>query len=137
MKRAKEKSQKISSAIFRGKKSAYNFEVFPLEANFNEVSAVYLISKRKTDKHGKAHHSLVCIGNTNSLAKEITQHKKQKLLKQKQANVVCVLFDENEKNRAAIETDLKSNYLKFSYLEPNGVSTPTPKKAKIAAKNGK
>jgi predicted transcriptional regulator len=56
-KQTRKKSPKISEAIFRGKKSLYSFEVFPLAAEIEETSAIYVITKRKTDKSGKAHHA--------------------------------------------------------------------------------
>jgi hypothetical protein len=48
MKHERKKSTKISEAIFRGKKSLYSFEVFPLTAELEETPGIYVISKRKT-----------------------------------------------------------------------------------------
>lgn len=108
MKHAKKKSPKISEAIFRGKKSLYNFEVFPLTAEFDDASAIYVISKRKTDKLGKGHHAFVCIGETASVLSEIKRHKKGKCLKQNDANVICLLRELDEEKRQRIEADLRS-----------------------------
>ncbi len=110
MKRRKEKSLKISEAIFRGQKTTYNFEVFPMEIEFQPSSAVFIISRRKTDKLGKGHHKFVCIGQTESLVNEIKKHKKVKCIKQQKANVVCVLLEQDEKSRLKIEEDLKATY---------------------------
>lgn len=110
MKRKKEKSLRISEAVFRGIKTTYNFEVFPLEIEFQETPAVFIISRRKIDKHGKGHHKFICIGQTDSIVKELKKHKKGKCLKQNKANVICVLAEENEKNRLKIEEDLRLSY---------------------------
>ncbi len=107
MKQVRKKSPKISEAIFRGTKSLYNFEVFPLSAEFEDASAIYVISKRKTDKRGKGHHAFVCIGQTDSILKEIKKHQKAKCVKQHQANVVCVLKEISEEKRQKIEADLR------------------------------
>ena len=107
MKQPKKKSPKISEAIIRGKKSLYNFEVIPLTAELEDASAIYVISKRKTDKRGKGHHAFVCIGQTNSILQEIKKHQKAKCVKQHKANVVCLLKEESEEKRLKIEEDLR------------------------------
>jgi hypothetical protein len=110
MKRKKEKSLRISEAVFRGQKTSYNFEVFPIDIEFQETPSVFIISRRKLDKLGKGHHKFVCIGQTESLAGEIKKHKKGKCVKQNKANVVCVLPETEEKLRLKIEEDLKTIY---------------------------
>jgi len=110
MKRKKEKSLRITEAVFRGTKTTYNFEVFPLEIEFPETSSIFIISRRKIDRNGKGHHKFSCIGQTDSLTKELKKHKKSKCIKQNKANVVCVLFEADEKARLRIEADLKATY---------------------------
>ncbi|MGC2238907.1 MAG: hypothetical protein WA584_22315 [Pyrinomonadaceae bacterium] len=101
------KAKPISSAVLRGKKGRYDFEVFPLDANFEPVSAIYVISKRITDKRKRGHHKLVCIGQTESIVDGIKMHKKDKCIKQNAANVICLLKEDNEKNRLKIADDLR------------------------------
>ncbi len=103
----KKKIKPIGSALVRGKSGQYAFEVFPLDAELKDGSAIYLISKRITDKSGRGHHKFVCIGQTESLLGDIKKHAKGKCIKQYKANVVCLLREENEKNRLKIETDLR------------------------------
>lgn len=110
MKAKKKKSQKVSEAVFRGKKNLYNFEVFPLGAEFEDAAAIYVISKRITDKSGKGHHKFVCIGQTESVLLDIKKHTKGKCIKQNKANVICILADANEKNRQRIEADLRESH---------------------------
>ena len=113
MKQVKKKSPKISEAVFRGKKSLYNFEVIPLNEEFEDDSAIYVISKRVTDRRGKGHHAFVCIGQTDSVLGEIKKHKKAKCVKQHSANVICLLREESEENRLRIEADLRAAHASF------------------------
>lgn len=98
----------IGSAVFRGKEDKYDFKVFPLDEKFENVQAVYIISKRKTDKQKRGHHALICIGATDALADEIRKHRKGKSLRQKQANAISILAETDAKKRLKIENDLKA-----------------------------
>lgn len=109
MKQAKKyPAPQISEAVFRGRNSLYNFEVYPMNVQFNEVPAVYIISKRKIDRHGRGHHFLVCIGQTESLVEDIKKHKRGKCVKQLQANTVSVILEDDARKRLEVENDLKS-----------------------------
>jgi hypothetical protein len=103
----RKKLKPIGSAVVRGKSGRYDFEVFPLDADLKDGSAIYVISKRITDKSGRGHHKFVCIGQTESLIGEIKKHKKDKCIKQHKANVICLLREESAANRVKIETDLR------------------------------
>jgi hypothetical protein len=107
VKPVKKKIKPISSAVVRGKNGRYDFEVFPLDAELKDGSAIYVISKRITDRRGRGHHKFVCIGQTESLIGEIKKHKKDKCIKQYSANVICLLREESAANRLKIETDLR------------------------------
>ena len=102
------KARPISSAVFRGKKEQYDFKVFALNEKFEPIPAVYIISKRKTDRHKRGHHALICIGETASIADELKRHRKGKCVKKHQANVVSILPEADEKRRLKIEIDLKA-----------------------------
>ncbi len=108
LKPKKKKIKPISSAVFRGKKNCYDFEVFALDEPFETIPAVYIISKRITDRRKKGHHTLVCIGETNSVAEEIKKHRKSKCLRKNAANVISILKEEDAQKRLNIETDLKA-----------------------------
>jgi hypothetical protein len=110
MKHRKFPPPQIAEAVFRGRKAPYSFEVYPLNIEFNEVPAVYIISRRKLDKYGKAHHAIVSVGQTESLAAEVKNQRREKAIKEFQPNAVSVLLTENENQRLAIEEDLKSAY---------------------------
>jgi len=109
----KKKIKPIGSAVVRGKSGRYDFEIFPLDAELKDGSAIYVISKRITDKGGRGHHKFVCIGQTESLLGEIKKHKKDKCIKQHNANVICLLREESETNRVKIETDLREAHTIF------------------------
>ena len=103
----KKKLKPIGSAVVRGRNGRYDFEVFSLDAEIKDGSAIYVISKRMTDKSGRGHHKFVCIGQTESLLIDLKKHAKGKCIKQHKANVICLLREESEKNRLKIETDLR------------------------------
>ncbi len=103
----KKKVKPIGSAVVRGKSGRYDFEVFSIDAELKDGSAIYVISKRVTDQRGKGHLKFVCIGQTDSLLGDIKKHAKGKCIKQHKANVICLLREESEKTRLKIETDLR------------------------------
>jgi hypothetical protein len=102
------KARPIGSAVFRGKKALYDFKVFALNEKFEPIPAVYIISRRKTDRHKRGHHALICIGETDSISDELKRHRKGKCVKKHEANVVSILPETDEKMRLKIETDLKA-----------------------------
>ncbi len=108
----------ISSAIFRGEKDRYQFKVYEIGESFKEISAVYVISKRITDRRNRGHHKLICIGQTNSILKDLKTHRKSKCLRVNKANVISILREENEEIRLKIENDLKAAHSIACNLEP-------------------
>jgi len=120
------KPRKISDAVFRGKKSAYNFQVFPLTADIADTPAVFIISRRRTDKHGHGHQSAVCIGETNSILSELKKHKRAKCVKNNEPNVICVLEESNSAARAGVLEDLTAAR-KFGCIQNVYDSTIKPK----------
>jgi hypothetical protein len=104
----RKKSSKIGEAVFRGKQSQYNFEVFPLTAEINDTPAIFVISRRITDKFRKGHHATVCLGETASVVAELRRHKRAKCVKQSAANVICILKENNESKRSSVVDDLKA-----------------------------
>ncbi|MDQ3322052.1 MAG: hypothetical protein M3525_06435 [Acidobacteriota bacterium] len=98
----------IGAAVFRGRKKRYDFQVYPLDFAFENVSAIYVISKRKTDSKKRGHHALVCIGQTDSVVNELRKHASGKCVKKHEANVISILPEQSEKKRLKIEEDLKA-----------------------------
>ena len=102
------KPKPFGAAIFRGAKTRYDFQVFPAEFEFEDAAAIFVISQRTVDKKMRAHHKMVCIGQTDSILSELKKHRKGKCFKHFRANAVSVLREENEQKRLKIEADLKS-----------------------------
>jgi hypothetical protein len=140
MKHRKEKSPRIGSAVIRGRRERYEFEVFPLDVEMQPVPAVYVISRRVIDREGRGHHKFVCIGQTESLALELKKQKKGKCIKKFKANVISVLPTENENARFSIEADLKATHSIPCLREPENaaqiVETPA-KKPKVESRSEK
>ena len=106
MKYSHKRARKIAKAVFRGKKGEYKFDVFPLTADITDTPAIFIISRRVTDKFRKGHHSTICLGETASIQTELKKHKRAKCVKQNAANVVCILKDADKANRGLIVDDL-------------------------------
>ena len=122
----KKKPRKISDAVFRGKKSAYSFQVFPLTAEIADTPAVFIISRRRTDKLGHGHQSAVCIGETNSISSELKKHKRAKCVKNNEPNVVCLLEEPSSTARAGVLADISAAH-KFGCIQNVYDSTIKPK----------
>lgn len=99
---------KIADATFNGKSGRYGFEVFPIDAAFNSVGAVYIFTKRVVDSSGKGTHELLYIGETESLANRIPTHEKWPSIRRHGANCICVHRDDNSNSRLNKETDLRA-----------------------------
>jgi hypothetical protein len=102
----KKRSAKISEAIFLGKKASYTFDVYPLTGEVPESAGVFIFSRRKVDKAGRASHAASCIGETVSIAAELKKHKRAKCVKQNAGNVVCLLLAESDRSRSAVLDDI-------------------------------
>lgn len=106
----RKRTSKISEAVFRGRRSFYSFEVFPLTAkDIEDAAGVFIISRRRTDKFGSGHHATICVGETRSILAEIRRHKRAKCVKQTAANVVCFLREEKPETRLGVVEDLVSS----------------------------
>lgn len=98
----------IGAAVFRGRKARYDFQVYPLDFEFENVPAIYVISKRKIDHKKRGHHALVCIGQTDSISTELKKHTQGRCVKKHEANAVSILPEPSEKKRLKIEEDLRA-----------------------------
>ncbi|MEO8650422.1 MAG: hypothetical protein ABI539_14760 [Acidobacteriota bacterium] len=102
----RKKPKKISDAVFRGTTSAYHFEVYPLTTDLAEIPAVFIFSRRRTDKFKTGHHTTICIGETSSVGTELKKHKRAKCVKQQAADVVCICKESDPDTRLAVVEDL-------------------------------
>ena len=87
MTHTRKRIRKLSTAVFRGSRSEYNFDVYPISTDITDNAAVFIFSRRKVDKKGRAHHAVSCVGETQSIISEIKKHKRSKCVKGNAANV--------------------------------------------------
>ncbi|MFC1580641.1 hypothetical protein ACFL4N_06970 [Thermodesulfobacteriota bacterium] len=88
----------------------YRFGVFPLDAHFRNMGAVYVFSHRTLDSTGKETHAPVYIGQTGELSAGLFNHKNRSDIKENEANCLCIHIDWDEMLRAKIEKDLMVFY---------------------------
>lgn len=96
---------KISDATFSG----YDFTVYPSDTTFNSVGAVYIFTKRVVDSNGKGTHTLLYIGQTESLQDRIQNHEKWSCANKNGVNCICIHRDDNESSRLDKETNLRGS----------------------------
>jgi predicted GIY-YIG superfamily endonuclease len=99
------------TVTFIGKsRKTYTFTAYSWDQEFKAVGAVYVITKRSPKSGGGMDHEPVYIGQTNDLSTRFDNHHKALCFKQKGANSKCVMVEETEKTRLAVESDLIDNY---------------------------
>jgi hypothetical protein len=98
--------RKLGDAVFRGAKSVYTFDVFPLTTDIRDGAAIFIISRRIVDRFKTGHHHTICVGETDSIVSEIRRHKRAKCAKSNEANAICVLREEDDVMRSNVIEDL-------------------------------
>jgi len=102
---------KISDLTLTGKSGKkYDFEVYSIDTAFNEVAAVYAVTKRYKNSSNEFKHTVIYIGQTDNLKERHDNHHKEECFKRNDANCICVHQDSNEKSRLAKEADLIAAY---------------------------
>jgi hypothetical protein len=84
----------------------YPFEVYSCETTFNPVGAVYAVTRADD----KSVHTILYIGQTETLCDRHDDHHKQECFDRNNANCICVHVDSSEDSRRAKETDLCRKY---------------------------
>ena len=100
--------RKLCTAVFRGSRTQYSFDVYPISPAITDNPAVFIFSHRKADKRGRWHHAVSCVGETQSIVAEVKKHKRAKCVKANQANVVCLLKEDDRRARAGVLDDIVS-----------------------------
>jgi hypothetical protein len=88
---------------------AYDFAVFPIEANFHRVAAVYVVTRR-TGRGGADEHEIVYVGETERLPEHFRDHPKAACFAQHSADCVGVLRQESPVSRTETIKDLIGQY---------------------------
>ena len=97
---------KIASAVFVGASSTqYVFEVHSPDAEFADVSAVYIFTEFTKLGHRPLH-----IGESDGLGTCIATHETRDSVDQRGCNCICVHFLEEAGARVAEAADLLSAY---------------------------
>ena len=91
-----------------GKK--YTFYVYPYGQTFKAVGGVYAITRATPNPKGGNLHKIIYVGHSGNLSERFDDHHKEDCFKRNQANQHCVLVEESEKARLAIEADLIAAY---------------------------
>ena len=100
--------EKIADATFEGKFGTYAFDVFTTDTLFNSVGAVYIFSKRDVGPDGRATHTFLYIGQTESLKERIPNHEKWHCANNYGVNCICVHSDNDVNSRLRKEVDLRA-----------------------------
>jgi len=106
MAHTRKRLRKLSTAVFRGSKSVYSFDVFPISTDITDHAVVFIFSRRQLDKSGRWHHVVSCVGETQSIVTEIRKHKRARCVKGANANVVCVLKEPDNGVRSSVLDDI-------------------------------
>ncbi len=98
---------KIADATFTANGEGYAFEVYNSSGSFNDVSCVYIFTKR-TVENGKGNHKFLYIGETGELGTRMANHEKWGCVDSHGCNCICVHRVENETARLDIETKFRN-----------------------------
>ncbi len=94
-----------------GAETSYQFTAYSRDSEFNDVGAVYFITKRAVNSTRDGHsHSSIYVGETGNLSDRLANHHQTACFDQLGANCVCVHAESDDKKRLAIEVDLLENY---------------------------
>ncbi len=98
---------KYGDITFRGQTGrGYEFEAYPWNTTFNEVGAVYVITKRSAKPEGGGTHTRIYIGQTSDLSERFDNHHKISCFERHDANCICVHVDNKKGSRLTEEADL-------------------------------
>jgi hypothetical protein len=98
---------KLADYPVTGKSGAkYTFEVYHKDSSWNEVGAVYLVTKRTIKPDGGGEHMHIYVGQTENLKERFANHQKEECFASHGANCVCVSQVSSEQSRLAIEADI-------------------------------
>lgn len=101
----------LSKVIFNGKSgSAYTFDVFSLNTYFSKIAGVYIVTRRYQNDSGSYTQSMIYIGCSTDLSRELTDHPLRTCFGKYNANCVCVLGESEAEKREDILKDLLGRF---------------------------
>ncbi len=102
---------KHGTVTFKGASGqSYQFTAYSRDTTFNEVGAVYFMTKRGQDGSGGFSHTRIYVGQTGNLANRPLNHHRKSCFDREGANCVCVFTEDDEDIRRGIERDLINNF---------------------------
>ena len=99
----------IAKATFSAGGRNYSFTIYSTDTQFNDVSAVYIFSKR-TVSNGEGSHSFLYVGETEELGTRIKNHEKWDCVNRFGCNCICVHRVTSAQERKTIEADFINDY---------------------------
>ena len=102
---------KFGRVTFTGESGQdYAFAAYSRDTRFKPIAAVYVITKREANAEGRASHTRLYVGQTDSLQDQPLDHEREHCFDRKHANCVCVFPENDQDRRLAIESDLRRAY---------------------------
>jgi hypothetical protein len=84
---------------------AQDFDVFPIDADFHPIAAVYVVTRR-TGRGGAGEHEVLFVGETARLQEHFVDHPKAECFARYKADCVGVHRQEDEAARRDTVSDL-------------------------------
>lgn len=100
---------KIANVTFTLNGEKYAFKVYNSDVSFNDVSCVYIFTKR-TVKNGRGNHELLYIGETGELGTRIANHEKWDCVDRHGCNCICAQRVDGKNARLDIESAFLDAY---------------------------
>lgn len=101
------KTTKIDQVMLAGRSGQrYEFRIYVWATKFRTVSGVYVVAARTIEPGQQAKYQPLFVGATPDLSAALKNHPREECFQMYLANVVGVLKEENEAQRAAILKDL-------------------------------
>jgi hypothetical protein len=88
----------------------YTFNVYPMNREFKEKEAVYVVTHRSVKADTSIDHNLIYVGQTSNLRAEFENHAFAACFDRELANCVCVYWEDHAEPREKIRNDLKDLY---------------------------
>ena len=103
---------KLGTVTFTGESGTkYEFNVYPLDTDFQAVAAVYFFTKRTKKTDGShTHRKHIYVGETEDLSDRFDNHHKMSCIERNGANCVCTHPESTESKRLEVEQDLIDAY---------------------------
>lgn len=101
------KTTKIDEVVFTGKSArSYAFRVYVWETKFKTVPAVFVVASRTIEPGKPAQYAPLYAGEARDLSAALKAHPRDECFQMYYGNVVGVLKEEDDDERASILADL-------------------------------